>query len=136
MVTTTTRYDELCETFPLRPINSIKLHRKAIEILIQLAGERDRDSRDYKSVLTKLVADYELESGSRIETACVKAADVVRHLLDERDMTVSALAKEIGASQGTLNDTLLGKRQWSKTLIVKVADYFNLSTDLFLRPGR
>jgi antitoxin component HigA of HigAB toxin-antitoxin module len=39
-------------------------------------------------------------------------------------------------SQGTLSDMLGGRRAWSKSAIVKLADYFKLSTDIFLRRDR
>ena len=133
MSATASRYDELCDLFPLRPIHTEKAHGKALDTMISLANENDRDAIDYKIVLGKLIADYESEAGHRIDTTGVSAADVVRHLLAERRMSVTAFAKAINVSQGTLNDTLAGKRTWSKSMIVKVADFFGLSADLFLR---
>ena len=128
-----THFDELCDTFPLRPIHTDKSHKKALEMLVSLASDDDRDAVEYKTVLGKLVVDYEKNAGHRLDTSNVSAADVVRHLLEERGMSVSAFARELGVSQGTLNDTLLGKRAWSKTMILKVSGFFGLSTDLFLR---
>jgi len=133
MSTIATRFEELCDLFPLRPIRSNRAHRKALNTLASLVAETDRDAVDYKTVLGKLIADYERDAGHRIDTSRVKAADVVRHLLAERGMSVTALAKMIKVSQGTLNDTLSGNRAWSKSMIVKLADFFGLSTDLFLR---
>ena len=130
---TANRYDELTTAFPLRPIRTPTAHRRALQILVKLASEHNGDAADYKTVLAKLVADYEHTAGHRMDTSDLTAADVVRHLLGERGITVNAFAREIGVSQGTLNDTLLGKRAWSKSVILKVADYFGLSTDLFLR---
>src|SRR5205823_4105895 len=91
-----TRFDELCDAFPLRPIRSEKAHKRAMEVFVILAKEHTRDAIEYKHVLVNLIAEYEKEAGHRMDTSDVTPADVVRHLLDARDMTVNAFAKEIG----------------------------------------
>ncbi len=130
------RFEELNAVFPLRPIRTEKTHGQALKIFAKLANERGEDVADYKVVLLKLIADYEEMAGHRVDTSKVSAGDVVRHLLEQRSMSVNALAKELGMSQGTLNEVIRGRRDWSKTAIVKLADFFRLSTDLFLRQRR
>ena len=61
------------------------------------------------------------------------AAEIVRHLLAERKMSVNRLAKELEISQSALSEMLSGKRDWSKSAIVRVADYFGLERGVFLR---
>jgi plasmid maintenance system antidote protein VapI len=48
-------------------------------------------------------------------------------------MSVNAFAKARGISQSALSDMLNGKRQWSRSVIINIADYFGLNRDLFLR---
>ena len=44
-----------------------------------------------------------------------------------------ALAQAIDMPQGALNDMLKSNRDWSKSAIVKLCDYFKLKPELFLR---
>jgi antitoxin component HigA of HigAB toxin-antitoxin module len=102
-------------------------------VLRRLAGQRDSAAADYKAVLVGLIADYERKAGQQLDISSLSAADIVRHLLAERSMSVNAFAKALGLSQSALSDTLNGKRDWSKSVIVRVADYFGLQPGIFLR---
>jgi HTH-type transcriptional regulator / antitoxin HigA len=126
-------YMGLVRRFPLRPIRSRGAHQEAKQVLRGLGSERDSAARDYKAVLATLIADYERDAGQRLDTSKMTAADIVRHLLAEREMSVNALAKELEISQSALSEMLNGKREWSKSVIVRVADYFGLQRGLFLR---
>jgi HTH-type transcriptional regulator/antitoxin HigA len=123
----------LVREFPLRPIRGDETHQKAKATLRGLIGKKGRAVADYKAVLVTLVAQYEREAGHRVATGDVSAADVVRHLLGERNMPVTALATELEISKSTLSEMLGGKRAWSKAVIVKVSNYFALQPGLFLR---
>jgi len=126
-------YLELVRRFPLRPIRDRGGHQEAKRVLRSLGAERDSAARDYKSVLASLIVDYERDAGQRMDTSKMTAADIVRHLLGEREMSVNRLAKELGISQSALSDMLNGKRDWSKSAIVRVADYFGIQRGVFLR---
>ena len=126
-------YMALVRDFPLRPIRDKAAHQEAKRVLRRLRGERESAARDYKAVLASLIADYERDAGQRLDTSKMTAADIVRHLLAEREMSVNALAKELEISQSALSDMLNGKRDWSKSVIVRVADFFGLQRGLFLR---
>jgi plasmid maintenance system antidote protein VapI len=54
-------------------------------------------------------------------------------LLAERGMSVNAFAQKVGIAQSALSDMLNGKRDWSKSAIVAVADHFGLNRGLFLQ---
>ena len=126
-------YLELVQTFPLRPIRTANAHRQAKAILRSLIGKRGAAVRDYKSVLAGLVVDYERAANQRLNTSKVTAADVVLHLLGERDMSVNALAKILAVSQSSLSDMVNGRRDWSKQAIIRISAYFGLEPGLFLR---
>jgi antitoxin component HigA of HigAB toxin-antitoxin module len=51
--------------------------------------------------------------------------------MEENDLTISALAREIGVGQSNLSDILSGKREWSKTVIKRLSDRFSLNPILF-----
>ncbi len=134
-LSTTSRdpYLELILSFPLRPIRTRTLHQRAKAVLRGLAGKRGSAVRDYKSVLVSLIADYERRAKMRLDTAKVSAAEVIRHLLDERDMSVNGLAKSLDISQSSLSEMLHGRREWSKSAIIRISGYFGLQPGLFLR---
>jgi antitoxin component HigA of HigAB toxin-antitoxin module len=118
---------------PLRPIRTLQEHERAKTALRRLAGDRRPEAIDFRKVLASIMATYEREAGHAIDTSHVSAASVVRHLLAERGQSLSGFAREIGLSQGTLSDMLNGKRQWSRSTVVKLCEHFGLSPALFLK---
>lgn len=50
-------------------------------------------------------------------------------VIDERGITISQLAKEIGISQGNISDWKSGKCLPSLNALIKIADYLNISLD-------
>ena len=127
------RYMELVRAFPLRPIKSGDAYQQAKRMLRSLANERGRAGDDYKAVLVSLIVEYERNAGHRVDTSKLDAADIVRHLLGERGMSVNTFAKAVNVSQSALNDMLNGQRDWSKAAIVNICDYVGLRPDIFLR---
>src|SRR4051812_2468182 len=127
------RYLKLVRAFPLRPIRSVKVHQRAKATLRGLAGERGAAVSDYRQVLISLIEEYEQNAGHRIDTSNVTAAQIVKHLLAENGLSVNAFAERIDVSQSALSDMLNGKRDWSKSAIIRIADYFRLQPGLFLR---
>jgi HTH-type transcriptional regulator/antitoxin HigA len=126
-------YLELVQSFPLRPIRSQTAHQQAKAMLRGLIGKRGAAIRDYKTVLASLIVDYERSAHLRLDTSSVTPAEVVRHLLGERDMSVNALAKSLQISQSSLSDMLNGRRDWSKMAIVGLSNFFGLQPGIFLR---
>jgi antitoxin component HigA of HigAB toxin-antitoxin module len=118
---------------PLRPIRSAQEHQKAKKALRQLAGDRREVAAEFKKVLVSIIENYERQAGLQLSTAGVSAASIVRHLLAERQLSVNAFARARGISQSALSDMLNGKRDWSKSVIINVANYFGLNPGLFLR---
>jgi antitoxin component HigA of HigAB toxin-antitoxin module len=131
--TTSSPYLELVLSFPLRPIRTRSAHQRAKEMLRSLMGKRGSAVRDYKTVLASLITDYERNINLRLDTSKVTAADVVLHLLADRDMSVNALSKALDVSQSSLSDMLNGRRDWSKPAIVRISSYFGLQPGLFLQ---
>jgi antitoxin component HigA of HigAB toxin-antitoxin module len=119
--------------FPLRPIRTRRAHEQAKAVLRNLAGKRGPAVRDYKTVLVGLIANYERSAHLRLDTTKITAAQVVRHLLEQHGTSVARLAKTLDISQSSLNDMLNGRRDWSKTAIVRLSNHFALQPSLFLR---
>jgi len=126
-------YMKLINEFPLRRIKSAASHAKAAKLVLRLSNEpADRGTADYLDILIDLIVDYEKRSNQRIDTSKVSAADLVRHRLDERGMSVSALAKLIAVPQSNLSDMLNGKRDWSKDAMRGLAKELNIRAERFL----
>ena len=117
---------------PLRPIANAEEHQKAKNALRSLARDKRKVAAQFKKVLISIIESYERDAWLQIDTSSVSSADIVRHLLAERKMSVNAFAKDRGISQSALSDMLNGKRDWSKSMIVTIADFFGLNWGLFL----
>ena len=127
------RYMELISEFPLRRINTASAHAKAKMLALRLSGAKtDRGSADYLDVLVDLIADYEKRSGQAINASAISAADLVRHRMEERGLSISALARLIGLPQSNLSEMLSGKRAWSKTAIRGLSAHLNVTAERFL----
>jgi antitoxin component HigA of HigAB toxin-antitoxin module len=126
-------YMDLINEFPLRRIKTAADHLRATRLVLRLsAGESDRGEAEYLDVLIDLIADYEKRAGHAIDAAKVSAADLVRHRIEERKMSVSSLARLIGVPQSNLSEMLSGKRDWSKAAIRGLAAHLNIQADRFL----
>lgn len=127
------RYLKLIRAFPLRRIDSPSQHAKAKQIMMRLSSSpQDRGTFEYLDVLIDLIADYEKRRGLALDTSKVSAADLVRHRLQERGMSMNAAAKLIGVPQSNLSDMLAGKRRWSRTAIKGFAGHFNINPMRFM----
>lgn len=126
-------YLDLVRRFPLRPIRSAAEHGRAKrEYLRTAAAARDRDARDYLAVLADLIADYERRTRQTVETSGITAAELVRHRMEERGLSVSALARAIGVAQPNLSGMLSGRRAWSKAAILALSRMLNIRAEQFL----
>lgn len=121
-------YFKLVRQFPLRRIRSAAEYSSAKEVHLRLSQIKvDRGTRDYLDVLGDLIEDYE-----RRENLTIDTSDLVRHKLEQRGMSISALAEKIGIPQPNLSGMLLGRRSWSKTAIKEISRRLNIPRERFL----
>jgi len=126
-------YMELIREFPLRRIRSAIDHARATRLVVRLSAETsDRGVAEYLDVLIDLIADCERRAGQAIDASKVSAADLVRHRIDERGMSISALARLIGVPQSNLSEMLSGRRDWSKTAIRGLSAHLHIAAGRFL----
>lgn len=125
-------YMKLIDEFPLRRITSASDHSAAKQMVLRLSARKaTRGAADYLDVLVDLIADYERRSEQAIDARNVGPAELVRHRLSERGMSVSALARLITVPQSNLSEMLSGKRAWSKTAIRGLSERLNIRADRF-----
>ena len=135
-------YLQLIRRFPLRAIRTQPEADRASELLSSLTlkklkGQGDAGVQDYLDALAVLLHDYESKPrAAGLLLPDLSPAEILKHLMDEQAMNVNALGKIIG-SQSTASMLLSGKRELSKSQIVKLAAYFHVSPALLLPlPGR
>ena len=124
-------YLRLIQRFPLRRIRTDIEHRKATEVMMPLMGRDDTLSDgegDYLSSLIVLIADYERQRWP-IQLSNMTPLRVLKHLMAERDVSRTALARLIGSSAASM--VLRGRRELSKSHIRILSEYFKVSPALF-----
>ncbi len=124
-------YLELIRTFPLRPIRSEKELGQATSVIDSLV-DRERLSsaeEDYLEVLGDLVRQYEAEHHP---IPPVSDGELLRFLIETRELTQVQVAKESGIAESTISEVLSGRRKLNRRQIVKLAGYFHVEPGAFL----
>ncbi len=128
-------YFDLIKRFPLRRIRSKSDYESALHHLVRISlasqARKDAGVIDYVEMLGRLIDDYELSQGMKLDTSSVTPADVVRHLMEESGLSVSALARQTGIRQSNLSQMLSGRRDFSKSAIAALCNRFKLSPSVF-----
>ena len=128
-------YFRLVREFPLRPLRRESELAEANRVALALVAAKPEDEldpgeRDYLDALTVLIQDAERDA-LRALTRKVGPVELLRHLMEERGMSVSDLGRVIG-SQPAASLILGGKRAISKAVLRKIADFFVISPAAFI----
>ena len=81
----------------------------------------------YLDALSDLVGAYE-DVHYPIEPAA--DADMLRHLLEVKDVTQAKLSREAGLAKSTISEVLAGKKPFSRQMIRILAVYFKVDVSL------
>lgn len=126
-------YLALVRAFPLRRLKSAAEHAEAKSIYLRVSrSTMDLGARDYVEVLIDQIADYEKRMNHTIDTSAVSAAELIRHRMEERGMSISTLARQTGIAQPNLSEMLSGNRDWSKAAIKALSALLNIRAERFL----
>jgi HTH-type transcriptional regulator/antitoxin HigA len=122
-------YLECVIAFPLASIRSDEQFQEARRVIDQLLarGRLDNGEEMYLDALSDLVAAYEDEHYP-IEPA--SDAEMLRHLMEAKDVTQAQLSRETAIPKSTISEILAGKKPFSRHLIRKLADYFNVDASV------
>ena len=126
-------YLALINRFPLRPIRDEEMLDLASDLFSELvlkAESRTPDESDYLSILGKLLREY--EDAHKAVPPQMTPQRALESLMEDNDLSQSELARQLKAPQSIISEFLAGKRGLSKTLVVKLSDYFKVSPELFL----
>ncbi|MGO8744806.1 MAG: helix-turn-helix domain-containing protein [Thermoguttaceae bacterium] len=124
------RYFDLVLQFPLRPIRSDEELDRAVRMVDSLLDRRDLapEEEDYLDVLGDLIERYEEEAHPM---APVSDSEMLRHLIEAKDVSQTEVAAETGIADSTISEVLKDKRSLNRSHIGKLAKYFNVSPGVF-----
>lgn len=118
-------YLRLVLEFPLASIKSethLAAAQSVMDHLLKIAV-LDIGEETYLDALSDLVATYEDEHHS-IPPA--SDAEMLRHLMEAKGITQIQLNRETGLPKSTISEVLAGKKQFSRQMIHKLSDYFQV----------
>ena len=123
-------YAGLCRILTPRPIHDKTDLRNVTEITDAMAGHKlTRDQEDYFELLCRLIEDYERD---RVEAPKVTGVEALQHLLDERDMNATDLARLLGVHRTLGGMILRGERKLTLDHVRTLVRHFGVSADAFL----
>jgi HTH-type transcriptional regulator/antitoxin HigA len=124
------RYLDLIQRFPLRHLRSdadLDEATKVIHSLIDLES-LSKAEQDYLDVLSDLVEAYEDKT---IPIAEPDDAEMLRLLIEAKEVTQAEVAKRTRIAESTISEVLSGKRKLNRTQIGKLARYFKIAPGAF-----
>lgn len=124
-------YLEMVRRFPLRPIRDEATLDAAIAMTDELLtiAEPSPEQEDYQDVLGDLIHKYE-EANRPIPKA--PTADVLRYLMECRELSLSRLAEEADIPASIISEALSSGRRLGQADAIKLARYFHVGADMFL----
>jgi HTH-type transcriptional regulator/antitoxin HigA len=122
-------YLALVRAFPLASVKSEAQLQDAQKVLDRLLarGKLDDGEDIYLDALSDLVAAYE-DLHYAIEPAL--DADMLRHLLEAKGITQAQLSRDTKLPKSTISEVLAGKKPFSRQMIRKLADYFQVDSSV------
>jgi HTH-type transcriptional regulator/antitoxin HigA len=126
-------YIALIKRFPLRPIRDEEMLDLASDLFSELvlkAERRTPDESDYLSILGKLIREY--EDAHKAMPPRMTPQRALESLMEDNRLSQSELARQLEASQSVISEFLSGRRGLSKALVLKLAEHFKVSPELFL----
>ncbi|HLW64069.1 MAG TPA: helix-turn-helix domain-containing protein [Gemmataceae bacterium] len=118
-------YLALVRRFPLTSIQSEEQRTEAQRVIDRLLakGRLNAGEEAYLDALSDLLAAYEdVYFPIRPPTD----AQMLAHLMESKPVSQGQLSQEAGIPKSSISEVLAGKRPFSKQMIRKLADYFNV----------
>jgi HTH-type transcriptional regulator/antitoxin HigA len=125
----TDKYLELLKQYPPRPIDNEEDLEMMQEVINRLLDKPQLtvEEREYLNVLGSLIYEYE-ENQEPIPD--IYGLELLKFILEERNLQKQDLLS-IFESKSTLDDILGGQQDLTPIYIQKLANFLNISPDLF-----
>ncbi len=124
-------YENLCKTFPLRPIRNDKQNYRAAEVCDTLTCRLDNLSKaeeDYLDVLSDLIIKYESKWDDALP---MTPAELIQSLMEDNNLAQKDLIPELG-SASRVSEFLKGDRKLSKEQAKRLAKRFCLKIEALI----
>ncbi len=124
-------YLKLILEFPLTSIKSQVQLAAAQTVIDRLLGNGTLDDGEelYLDALSDLVGAYE---DIHYPIAPASDADMLRHLMDAKDVTQAELHRQTGIPKSTISEMLAGKKAFSKAIIRSLAGFFKVDASVLV----
>jgi HTH-type transcriptional regulator/antitoxin HigA len=130
MATATEKYRSLVSDFLPRPIRTEREYRRALAYIERhIQPKLPKAQGMFLELLAMLVAQYESQNYPAPDAP---PGDVLAHLIDQRGVTNSEVARTTGIPRQTITNIVNGDRGISKANAVKLARFFRVTPGLFL----
>src|ERR1035441_30041 len=125
-----TKYGRLCAAVLPKVIESDEEFDRLVEVMESLdrKPELTPEEAALRDLLGKMIQRYD---ESHFPLPDVPPHKIIFYLMESRNLRQADLLSIFG-SRSIVSDVLAGKREPSKAHIRKLADFFHVSTDLFL----
>ncbi|MCZ8065670.1 MULTISPECIES: type II toxin-antitoxin system HigA family antitoxin [unclassified Microcystis] len=125
----TDKYLELLKQYPPRPIHNEEDLEMMQEVINRLLDKPQLtvEEREYLNVLGSLIYEYE-ENQEPIPD--IYGLELLKFILEEKNLQKQDLLS-IFESKSTLDDILDGQQELTPVYIKKLANFLNISPDLF-----
>jgi HTH-type transcriptional regulator/antitoxin HigA len=123
------KYGRLCATVLPKVIETDEEFDRLVEVMESLDRKPDATPEEaaLRDLLEKLIKDYD----DQFELPEVPPHKMIAFLMEHRGLRQADLLPIFG-SRSVASEVLAGKREPSKAHIRKLAEFFRVSTDLFL----
>jgi HTH-type transcriptional regulator/antitoxin HigA len=124
------RYGKLCATVVPKIIESDDEFDRLVEAMetIDFKANPTPEEKTVSALLARLIQDYDDQHHALPEAP---PSEMIVFLMNQRGLRPSNLLPIFG-SRSVASDVLSGKRELSKAHVRKLAEFFHVSTDLFL----
>lgn len=125
-------YIRLVSQYPIRPIESDSDLARSIALLDRLIDKGKQLSpreRLYKMALADLIQHYE---NAHEPITKVPPAEMLRHLLEAREVSQAKLAADTGISEASVSEILSGKRPVSIKNRRRFSEYLKVDPAVFV----
>jgi HTH-type transcriptional regulator/antitoxin HigA len=125
-------YLTLAKRLPIKPIATESELDAAITVIDELLCRTkplDPMESGYLESLSREIERYEDEA---YPMPPVSDAEMVRHLIEAKEVTMSQVAAATGIAVSTISSVVAGKRQLNRNHIAKLAPYFGVEPGVFL----
>ena len=122
-------YLELVLAFPLASIRSNEHLAAAQDVMDRLLAKGDIDDGEemYLDALSDLVGAYEDE---HYPIAPASDDDMLYHLMEAKGTTQAELSRGTKIAKSTISEVLAGKKQFSRQMIHRFAEYFKVDVSI------